>query len=241
MIGGTSLFGGRGRIYDAVTGGLVVAIIANGLPLVTREVRRAVHHQRPRAPARRQRRRDLPQKGGRNRQMIRWGILSTARIAQRIVEGARLSENAQIVAVGSRDLDASPGLRVRARDRRASTGPTRTLLADPEVDAVYIPLPNSMHVPWSVKALEAGKHVLCEKPLSRDPAQVDAAFDAAERAGRVLMEAFMWRFHPQTDELVRLVRSGAVGERAGRAHGVRLRRHPSRATSACSRRSRAAR
>ena len=84
------------------------------------------------------------------------------------------------------------------------------LLADDEVDAVYIPLPNSMHVEWSIRALEAGKHVLCEKPLSRDPAQVEAAFDAAERAGRVLMEAFMWRFHPQTDELVRL--AGTVGE-----------------------------
>jgi len=142
--------------------------------------------------------------------MIRWGILSTARIAERIVGGARLSENAQIVAVGSRD-------RTRAQAYADLHGIERVhasyeeLLADPEVDAVYIPLPNSMHVPWSVKALEAGKHVLCEKPMSRDPAQVAEAFDAAERAGRVLMEAFMWRFHPQTDELVRLVRAGAVG------------------------------
>jgi xylose dehydrogenase (NAD/NADP) len=143
--------------------------------------------------------------------MIRWGILSTARIAQRIIEGARLSEGAQIVAVGSRDL-------ARARAYADANGIARAhgsyedLLADPEVDAVYIPLPNSMHVPWSVRALEAGKHVLCEKPLSRDPAQVAEAFDAASRAERVLMEAFMWRFHPQTDELVRLLRSGAVGE-----------------------------
>jgi predicted dehydrogenase len=143
--------------------------------------------------------------------MTRWGILSTARIAQRVVEGARHSEDAQIVAVGSRD-------RARAQAYADEHGIPRVhgsyedLLADPEVDAVYIPLPNSLHVPWSVKALEAGKHVLCEKPLSRHPAQVELAFDAAERARRVLMEAFMWRFHPQTDELVRLVRSGAVGE-----------------------------
>jgi xylose dehydrogenase (NAD/NADP) len=142
--------------------------------------------------------------------MIRWGILSTARIAERIIEGARLSESAQIVAVGSRD-------RTRAQAHADQHGIERVhgsyeeLLADPEVDAVYIPLPNSLHVPWSVKALEAGKHVLCEKPMSRHPAQVAEAFDAAERAGRVLMEAFMWRFHPQTEELVRLVRGGAVG------------------------------
>ena len=98
-----------------------------------------------------------------------------------------------------------------------------------------------MHVTWSMQALEAGKHVLCEKPLARDPAQVERAFDAAERAGRVLMEAFMWRFHPQTDELVRLVRDGAIGElRVVRAAfgfgGCRGRR-----TCAGSRRSRAAR
>jgi xylose dehydrogenase (NAD/NADP) len=90
-------------------------------------------------------------------------------------------------------------------------GSYEALLADPDVDAIYNPLPNSLHVPWSIKALEAGKHVLCEKPLSRDAAQVDAAFDAAERAGRVLMEAFMWRFHPQTEALVRLVGDGTIG------------------------------
>jgi predicted dehydrogenase len=143
--------------------------------------------------------------------MIRWGILSTARIAQRILEGARLSETAQIVAVGSRE-DARAQAYAAEHGIARAHGSYEDLLADPEVDAVYIPLPNSMHVPWSVRALEAGKHVLCEKPLSRDPAQVAEAFDAAERTGRVLMEAFMWRFHPQTEELVRLVRSGAVGE-----------------------------
>ena len=102
------------------------------------------------------------------------------------------------------------------RPTRPSVGIARAhgsyedLLADPDVDAVYIPLPNSMHVEWSIRALEAGKHVLCEKPMARDPAQVERAFDAAERAERVLMEAFMWRFHVQTDELVRLV--GTIGE-----------------------------
>jgi predicted dehydrogenase len=141
--------------------------------------------------------------------MIRWGILSTARIADRIVTGARLAENAEIVAVGSRDLSRAQAYASERGIARAH-GSYDDLLADPEVDAVYVPLPNSMHVEWSIRALEAGKHVLCEKPMARDPAQVERAFDVAERTGRVLMEAFMWRFHVQTEELVRLV--STVGE-----------------------------
>src|SRR5688572_18450591 len=135
---------------------------------------------------------------------VRWGILSTARISALLLGGAREAANVDVVAVASRD-------EARAAAYAADNGIVRVhgsyeaLLADPEVEAVYIPLPNSMHVPWSVRALEAGKHVLCEKPLSRRAAEVEAAFDVAERAGRLLMEAFMWRYHPQTDELVRLV------------------------------------
>src|SRR2546421_10800716 len=86
------------------------------------------------------------------------------------------------------------------------------MLADPGIEAVYISLPNTLHCEWSIRALEAGKHVLCEKPLSRHPDEVAAAFDAAERTGRLLMEAFMYRHHPQTARLVELVREGAVGE-----------------------------
>ncbi|MGH3093166.1 MAG: Gfo/Idh/MocA family protein, partial [Gaiellaceae bacterium] len=84
-------------------------------------------------------------------------------------------------------------------------------LADPDVEAVYISLPNSLHVEWSIRALEAGKHVLCEKPLSRRPAEVEEAFDAAEQAGLVLTEAFMYRHNPQTARLKELVDSGAIG------------------------------
>jgi D-xylose 1-dehydrogenase (NADP+, D-xylono-1,5-lactone-forming) len=115
------------------------------------------------------------------------------------------------VAVGSRDRARAQAYAAEKGIERAH-GSYEELLADPEVDAVYIPLPNSMHVEWSITALRAGKHVLCEKPLARDPRPVEEAFDAAAAADRVLMEAFMWRFHPQTDELVRLVRSGAIGE-----------------------------
>ena len=110
----------------------------------------------------------------------------------------------------------------RTRARRASpapTAPTRTLLADPDVDAIYNPLPNALHVEWSIRALEAGKHVLCEKPLTRHPADVDRAFDIAEREGRVLAEAFMWRHHPQVARARELLDGGAIGDlRIIRAH-----------------------
>jgi xylose dehydrogenase (NAD/NADP) len=142
---------------------------------------------------------------------LRWGILSTARIAERIVNGAKTAEDVELVAVGSRDPARAEAF-AELHDIPRTHGSYEALLEDPDVEAVYIPLPNSLHVPWSIRALEAGKHVLCEKPLSRNPADVEAAFDAAERAGRVLMEAFMWRFHPQTEALSRLVREGAVGE-----------------------------
>jgi predicted dehydrogenase len=140
---------------------------------------------------------------------MRWGVLSTAKINRKLIAGAR-DAGVALLAVGSRDVE-------RARAFAAEHGIPRVhasyeaLLSDPEVDAVYIPLPNSLHVPWAIRALEAGKHVLCEKPLAREAAAVEAAFDAAERAGRVLMEAFMWRFHPQTLRVVELVRDGAIG------------------------------
>jgi xylose dehydrogenase (NAD/NADP) len=125
------------------------------------------------------------------------------------VAGARLVDEVELVAIGSRDP-------ARAEAQAAELGIERALgsyeevLADPDVDAVYIPLPNSLHVEWSIRALEAGKHVLCEKPLSRRPEEIERAFDAAERAGRVLAEGFMWRHHPQARRLVELLPT--VGE-----------------------------
>ena len=141
---------------------------------------------------------------------LRWGLLSTARINDAILEGARGTEAAEVVAVASRDAG-------RAQEYAAEHGLERwhgsyeALLADPEVDAIYNPLPNSLHVEWSVAALEAGKHVLCEKPLTRRAADAEAAADAAERAGRVLVEAFMWRHLPQTRRLRELLDEGAIG------------------------------
>jgi predicted dehydrogenase len=134
---------------------------------------------------------------------VRWGIVSTARINEKLLAGAREAAGVEIVAVGSRDGARGEAFAQRHGIPRVHRS-YEDLLADDDVEAVYIPLPNALHVPWSVKALEAGKHVLCEKPLTGRAAEADAVFDLAERAGRVLMEAFMWRYHDVTAELVRL-------------------------------------
>ena len=142
---------------------------------------------------------------------VKWGILSTADINKRLLPGAQESDEVEVLAVGSRDA-------ARAREFAEKWGIPRAygsyeeLLADPDVEAIYIPLPNTMHCEWSIRALEAGKHVLCEKPMSRHPADVEAAFDAADREGRLLTEAFMYRHNPQTKRLQELVTSGVIGE-----------------------------
>jgi len=142
---------------------------------------------------------------------LRLGVLSTAKINEQILTGARTSESVEVRAVASRDsARAEAYARRHGLDR--AYGSYEDLLADPDIDAIYISLPNSLHIEWSVRALEGGKHVLCEKPLDRRPAEVGRAYDAAERAGRVLAEAFMWRHNPQTAKLQELVGSDAIGE-----------------------------
>ena len=142
---------------------------------------------------------------------VRWGVMSTARINDDVIRGARKSDRVDVVAVASRDQQRADRY---ARDNGypRAYGSYDALLEDPDLEAVYISLPNSLHVEWSIRALEAGKHVLCEKPLDRSPAAVERAFDAAEQADRFLMEAFMWRHHPQTFRLEELVDEGAIGE-----------------------------
>jgi predicted dehydrogenase len=142
---------------------------------------------------------------------VRVGILSTARINRLVLPAARESDRVEITAVASRDL---PRAEAYAREHGIARayGSYEELLADPELDAVSNPLPNSLHVEWSIRALEAGKHVLCEKPLSRRPEDVERAFDAAERAGLVLAEAFMYRHNPQAAKLRELVEGGAIGD-----------------------------
>jgi D-xylose 1-dehydrogenase (NADP+, D-xylono-1,5-lactone-forming) len=139
-----------------------------------------------------------------------WGLLSTAQINDKFIAGVAESREGSVLAVASRDR-ARAAQYASERGIERAYGSYEALLADPDIDAVYISLPNALHLEWTGKALEAGKHVLCEKPLSRREADVGAAFDLAERHDRVLMEAFMYRHHPQTARLVELVRSGAIG------------------------------
>jgi len=136
--------------------------------------------------------------------------MSTASINEKLLAGAREADDVEVVAVASRDGEAAKRYASAHGIARAHAG-YDALLADPDVDVVYISLPNSLHLEWASRALLAGKHVLCEKPLGRRAAAVSEAFDLAEREGRVLMEAFMFRHNPQTQRLAQLVEEGAIG------------------------------
>jgi predicted dehydrogenase len=142
---------------------------------------------------------------------VRWGILSTAHINRAVIPPAQASPDVDLVAVASRDLPRAEDYARKWEIERAY-GSYEELLAAPDIEAVYISLPNTLHAEWSVRALEAGKHVLCEKPFSREAADVERAFDVAERTGRLLSEAFMYRHNPQTKRLKELVDEGAIGE-----------------------------
>ena len=142
---------------------------------------------------------------------VKWGLLSTARINEAILKGATQSARTDILAVGSRDQSRADAY-ARERGIERAYGSYEALLEDDDVQVIYNSLPNSLHVEWSVRALEAGKHVLCEKPMDRRVEEVERAFDTADRAERLLMEAFMYRHHPQTRKAAELVRDGAIGE-----------------------------
>jgi predicted dehydrogenase len=142
---------------------------------------------------------------------VKWGIVSTADINRKVIPGAKASPKIELAGVASRTQERAEQYASWWEIPRAY-GSYEELLADPEIEAVYISLPNTLHCEWSIRAVEAGKHVLCEKPLSRHPDPVAAAFEAAERAGRLLSEAFMWRHNPQTARLRELVDDGAIGD-----------------------------
>jgi xylose dehydrogenase (NAD/NADP) len=143
--------------------------------------------------------------------MTRFGILSTADINRKLIPGAQASDKVELIAVASREQGKADAY-AREWGIERAYGSYEALLDDPDVDAVYISLPNTLHREWSIRAVDAGKHVLCEKPFSRRAADVEEAFDAAERSGRLLSEAFMYRHNPQTARLSDLVAEGAIGE-----------------------------
>jgi predicted dehydrogenase len=144
---------------------------------------------------------------------VRWGILSTALIGvEKVIPAMQQGEYCEVTAIASRSLDkAQPAARQLGIPK--AYGSYEDLLADPEVDAVYNPLPNHLHVPWSIKALEAGKHVLVEKPIGLTSAEGQELLDAARQHPKLkVMEAFMYRHHPQWQRAKQLVDEGQIGE-----------------------------
>ena len=143
---------------------------------------------------------------------LRWGILSTAKIGRtKVIPGIAAAPNCEVVAIGSRDLAAAEAVATAHAIPRAH-GSYEALLADADVDAVYIPLPNHLHAPWAIAAAEAGKHVLCEKPLALTAGEAETMIAAADRAGVALMEAFMYRHHPSWVAAREILASGRIGD-----------------------------
>jgi predicted dehydrogenase len=142
--------------------------------------------------------------------MLRWGILGTARINRRVIPAIRLAKRSQLVAIASRDRGRADSY-AREWSIPRAIGGYQALLDDSSIDAVYIPLPNTDHVPWTLAAIAAGKHVLCEKPLALTAADVDRIAAAATAAKLVVEEGFMYRHEPLTARVVSMIRDGAVG------------------------------
>jgi predicted dehydrogenase len=142
---------------------------------------------------------------------LNWGLLSTARINRKLIPPLRGSARNRLVAVASRDLARAQAYAAENAIGRVH-GSYEALLADPEVHVIYNPLPNHLHAEWTIKALRAGKHVLCEKPLALSLAEVDAMAAAAAETGRVVQEAFMYRHHPQTLKARALITEGVLGD-----------------------------
>ena len=141
---------------------------------------------------------------------LNWGLLSTARINRALIPPLQVSKRNHLLAVASRSQETADAYAKEKKISRAY-GSYEALLADPEIDVIYNPLPNHLHAEWTIKAVEAGKHVLCEKPLALSVAEVDAIHAAAHKHGRVVAEAFMYRHHPQTLKVQELVKDGSIG------------------------------
>ena len=143
---------------------------------------------------------------------IRWGILSTANIGiAKVIPAMQQCELGEVTAIASRNLD-------RAQEAAQQLGITKAygsyeaLLADPEIDAIYNPLPNHLHIPWTKESVEAGKHVLCEKPIGLNSEEAEGLFEFSKDHNVKIMEAFMYRFHPQWQKAKELVDDGSIGD-----------------------------
>ena len=145
-------------------------------------------------------------------QKMRWGVLGVANIAvEKVIPPIMANADCAVTAIASRSPDKASAA-AAALGIEKPYGSYEALLADPDVDAVYIPLPNNLHVDWSVRAAEAGKHVLCEKPLGMNAAEIDRLIEARDRTGRAIQEAFMVWTHPQWVAARDMVRRGRIGE-----------------------------
>ncbi|MBE9473420.1 MAG: Gfo/Idh/MocA family oxidoreductase [Chloroflexi bacterium] len=142
---------------------------------------------------------------------LRWGLISTARINRALIKPLRASERNELLAVASRSLEKAQAYAAEW-DIPQAYGSYQAMLDDPEIDVIYNSLPNSLHTEWTVKALQVGKHVLCEKPLATTLEEVNAMRAAAQSTGMYLAEAFMYRHHPQTLKVKELVDSGILGD-----------------------------
>ncbi len=145
--------------------------------------------------------------------LLQWGILATGNIARAFAQGLSHSKTGKLVAVGSRSQESAVRFGQEFGLPPAACHATyEGLLADPEVQAIYISNPHPGHAEWAIRCAEAGKHILCEKPLTINHGEAMAVVEAAQRHGVFLMEAFMYRCHPQTARLVELIRDGAIGK-----------------------------
>lgn len=142
---------------------------------------------------------------------LNWGLLSTARINRALIPPLNASKRTRLLAVASRSQSSAEAY-AREWNIPHALGSYEALLADPEIDVVYNPLPNNLHAEWTVKALRAGKHVLCEKPMTLTLAEMDEIIATSRETGKIVTEAFMYRHHPQTLKVKEIVESGALGQ-----------------------------
>lgn len=142
---------------------------------------------------------------------IRWGILSTANIAGAMIKGIRETSNGEVRAVASRSMEKAQNY-AHEKEIPTAYGSYEELLQDPEIDAIYNPLPVNLHAEWSIRAMEAGKPVLCEKPMALNADEVKAMTEASEKHGVLLSESLMYVYHPLTVRFLELLKEGRIGE-----------------------------